>query len=107
MWPNALHYPMYAPEKYLNASAICRSAGDGRDDQRRGRRRRRDSRGSGAAGPDGEYADLLSDNDNGLRETRNWLDGTEDPYYGGTAGIFTGHKYSLFEGGIRVPAIVA
>lgn len=46
--------------------------------------------------------------DNGpSRESRNWLDGTEDPYYGGTAGIFTGHKFSLFEGGIRIPAIVS
>ena len=46
--------------------------------------------------------------DNGpSRETRNWLDGTEDLYYGGTSGVFTGHKYSLFEGGIRIPAIVS
>ena len=36
-----------------------------------------------------------------------WLDGTEDPYYGGTTGIFSGHKFSLFEGGIRVPALLS
>jgi arylsulfatase A-like enzyme len=46
--------------------------------------------------------------DNGpSRETRNWLDGTQDPYYGGTAGKLKGHKFSLYEGGIRVPGIVA
>ena len=38
--------------------------------------------------------------DNGpSRETRNWLDGTTDPYYGGSAGSLKGHKYSLYEGG--------
>ena len=46
--------------------------------------------------------------DNGpSRESRNWLDGTQDYYYGGTAGIFSGHKFSLFEGGIRIPAILS
>jgi arylsulfatase A-like enzyme len=45
--------------------------------------------------------------DNGpSRESRNWLDGRSDPYYGGTAGAFKGHKFSLFEGGVREPAIV-
>ena len=46
--------------------------------------------------------------DNGpSRESRNWMDGSRDPYYGGSAGIFKGHKYSLFEGGIRVPGIIS
>ena len=46
--------------------------------------------------------------DNGpSRESRNWLDGTEDPYYGGTTGKFSGHKFSLFEGGIRIPALLS
>ena len=45
--------------------------------------------------------------DNGpSRETRNWLDGRTDPYYGGTAGQLKGHKFSLYEGGIRVPGIL-
>ena len=45
--------------------------------------------------------------DNGpSRETRNWLDGTQDPYYGGTAGKLKGHKFSLYEGGIRSPGIM-
>ena len=46
--------------------------------------------------------------DNGpSRETRNWLDGTADPYYGGSAGRLKGHKFSLFEGGIRVPGLIS
>jgi arylsulfatase A-like enzyme len=45
--------------------------------------------------------------DNGpSREIHCWLDETVDPYEGGSAGRFRGHKMSLFEGGIRVPAIV-
>src|SRR5690606_18183719 len=40
-------------------------------------------------------------------EARNWLDGTEDPYYGGSSGQFRGHKFRLFEGGVRVPGIVS
>jgi arylsulfatase A-like enzyme len=44
--------------------------------------------------------------DNGpSRESRNWMDGTPDPYYGGTAGSLKGHKFSLYEGGIRSPGI--
>jgi arylsulfatase A-like enzyme len=46
--------------------------------------------------------------DNGpSTESRNWLDGTEDFYYGGSTGVFRGHKASLFEGGIRMPAILS
>ena len=45
--------------------------------------------------------------DNGpSRETRNWLDGTLDPYYGSSAGKLKGHKFSLYEGGIRVPGLM-
>jgi len=46
--------------------------------------------------------------DNGpSRETRNWLDGTIDPYYGGTTGKLKGHKFSLYEGGVRVPGLIS
>ncbi len=106
---NAPHYPMHAPEKYLERfpdlpwdrkimAAMISAVDDGV----------------------GEIADALKklglfDNtiiyfqsDNGpSRESRNWLDGTEDPYYGGTTGKFKGHKFSLFEGGIRIPAILS
>ena len=106
---NAPHYPMHAPQKYLDRfpdlpwdrqimAAMLSAVDDGV----------------------GEIADTLAElgltddtivyfqSDNGpSRESRNWLDGTEDPYYGGTAGGFSGHKFSLFEGGIRVPALLS
>ena len=105
---NAPHYPMHAPEKYLERfpdlpwdrkimAAMISAVDDGV----------------------GEITDTLKSlnlfddtiiyfqSDNGpSRESRNWLDGTEDPYYGGTTGKFSGHKFSLFEGGIRVPAVL-
>ena len=106
---NAPHYPMHAPEKYLERFpdlpwdrrimvAMLSAVDDGV----------------------GEITQALRENglfdntiiyyqsDNGpSRESRNWLDGTEDPYYGGTTGRFSGHKFSLFEGGIRIPAILS
>ena len=106
---NAPHYPMHAPEKYIKRfehlpwdrrimAAMISAVDDG----------------VGEIRAELERQGLLDDtiiyfqSDNGpSRESRNWLDGTEDPYYGGTSGIFTGHKFSLFEGGIRIPAIVS
>lgn len=104
---NAPHYPMHAPEKYIDRfrhlpwdkrimaamlSAVDDGVGEITDTLK-------------ALGLE-ENTILYYQSDNGpSRESRNWLDGTEDPYYGGTAGGFTGHKFSLFEGGIRVPAI--
>ena len=106
---NAPHYPMHAPEKYLSRfpdlpwdrqimAAMLSAVDDGV----------------------GEITDTLKklhlfddtiiyfQSDNGpSRESRNWLDGTEDPYYGGTTGAFSGHKFSLFEGGIRIPALLS
>ena len=49
---------------------------------------------------------IFFQSDNGpSRESRNWMDGRGDPYYGGQPGGLKGHKFSLFEGGIRVPGI--
>ncbi len=51
---------------------------------------------------------IFFQSDNGpSREVRNWLHGRPDLYYGGSAGKLKGHKFSLFEGGIRVPGIVS
>ena len=105
---NAPHYPMHAPQKYLDRfpnlpwdrrimAAMLSAVDDG----------------VGALTAELERQGLADDtivyfqSDNGpSRESRNWLDGTPDPYYGGTTGGFAGHKFSLFEGGIRVPAIL-
>ena len=104
---NAPHYPMHAPQKYLDRfshlpwdrrvmCAMISAVDDGVGEIRAELER------CGLT----ENTLIYFQSDNGpSRETRNWLDGTEGPYYGGTSGIFTGHKYSLFEGGIRVPAI--
>jgi len=106
---NAPHYPLHAPAEYLNRfrslppdrriMAAMLSAVD-------------DAVGRIVA--ELERQGLLREtciffqSDNGpSRETRNWLDGRRDPYYGGTAGGLKGHKFSLYEGGIRVPGILS
>ena len=105
---NAPHYPMHAPEKYLERfpdlpwdrrimAAMISAVDDGVGEISEKLREL------------GLFDDTIIyfQSDNGpSRESRNWLDGTEDPYYGGTTGKFAGHKFSLFEGGIRVPALM-
>jgi arylsulfatase A-like enzyme len=106
---NAPHWPMHAPRKYLDRfprlspdrrimaamlSAMDDAVGAILDELER----------------QGLYEDTLIffQSDNGpSREVRNWLDGRRDPYYGGSAGLLKGHKFSLFEGGIRVPALMS
>ncbi len=106
---NAPHYPMHAPEKYLQRfehlpwdkqvmAAMISAVDDGVGEIRR------ELKNQGIL----DNTIIYFQSDNGpSRESRNWLDGTEDDYYGGTAGMFTGHKFSLFEGGIRIPSIVS
>lgn len=106
---NAPHYPMHAPQKYLDRfphlpwdrrimAAMISAVDDGVGEIRAELERQ------GLT----ENTLIYYQSDNGpSRESRNWMDGREDPYYGGSSGIFTGHKYSLFEGGIRIPAIAA
>ena len=105
---NAPHYPMHAPKKYMDrfadlpwdrrVMAAMISAVD-------------DSVGEIMAELDrlgmaqNTFSFFMADN-GPSRESRNWLDGTLDPYYGGTAGQLKGHKFSLYEGGIRVPGIM-
>jgi arylsulfatase A-like enzyme len=105
---NAPHYPMHAPQRYKDRfpdlpwdrqimaamlSAVDDAVGAVVDELQR----------------QGAYEDTFFyyQSDNGpSRESRNWLDGRPDPYYGGTAGRLKGHKFSLFEGGIRSPGIM-
>jgi arylsulfatase A-like enzyme len=106
---NAPHYPMHAPQKYVDRypdlppdrrimAAMISAVDDG----------------VGAIvealKQAGKYEDtiIFFSSDNGpSTEARNYLDGTEDLYYGGSAGIFRGHKGSLFDGGLREPAIMS
>ncbi|WP_066188200.1 sulfatase-like hydrolase/transferase [Gracilibacillus phocaeensis] len=104
---NAPHYPMHAPAKYMERfshlpwdrqvmAAMISAVDDGVGEVINALKR------------SGQYQDtmIFFSSDNGpSTEVRNWLDGTPDKYYGGDAGIFKGHKGSLFEGGIREPAI--
>jgi arylsulfatase A-like enzyme len=41
------------------------------------------------------------------REARNRLDGRDEAWHGGACGGLAGHRDSLFEGGIRVPALIS
>jgi arylsulfatase A-like enzyme len=105
---NAPHYPMHAPRKYLDRypklppdrrimAAMISAVDDGVGQIVRALRK------TGRF----ENTAIFFSSDNGpSTESRNWLDGTEDFYYGGSAGVFRGHKGSLFEGGIREPAIL-
>lgn len=106
---NAPHYPMHAPKKYMDRfahlpwdrqvmaamlSAVDDGVGEIVDELKRC----------------GQYENtcIFFQSDNGpSRESRNWMDGRPDSYYGGLAGGLKGHKFSLFEGGIRVPGILS
>ena len=106
---NAPHYPMHAPAKYVERfpnlswdrqimaamlSAVDDSVGEILNELER----------QGIL--DNTFTYFQSDN-GPSREIRNWLDGTPDPYYGGSAGKLKGHKFSLYEGGIRSPGIMS
>ncbi len=106
---NAPHYPLLAPQKYKDRfpdlppdrqvmaamlSAVDDAVGSIMDELRR------------QAVIDDTCIFFQSDN-GPSRESCNWLDGRPDPYYGGSAGLLKGHKFSLFDGGIRVPALMS
>ena len=105
---NAPHYPMHAPAQYMERfaelpwdrqvmAAMLGAVDDGvgailAEVQRLGL---------------AENTCTVFTSDNGpSRESRNWLDGTLDAYYGGTTGRLKGHKFSLYDGGIREPGIL-
>lgn len=106
---NAPHYPMHAPEKYMKRfshlpwdrqvmAAMISAVDDGVGEIKNELIRQ------GIA----DNTIIYFQSDNGpSRESRNWLDGRTDLYYGGTSGIFKGHKFSLFDGGIRIPAVLS
>lgn len=105
----APHYPMHAPEKYKEPfrhlpwgkmimaamiAAMDEAIGSLIDELERQQIR--------------DNTLILFMSDNGpSREIRNWMDGTQTPYQASDAGPFKGHKFSLFEGGVRVPGIVS
>lgn len=105
---NAPHWPMHAPKEYIDRypglkadrrimAAMISAMDDGIGQLVE------------ALKQTGKFDNtfIFFSSDNGpSTEQRNWLDGTEDYYYGGSAGIFRGHKYSLYEGGVREPAII-
>jgi arylsulfatase A-like enzyme len=105
---NAPHYPMHAPERYRRRfahlpwdrqmmAAMMAAVDDGVGEICAELER------LGCA----DNTIVVFTSDNGpSRESRNWLNGCEDRYYGGNTGGLKGHKFSLFEGGIRVPGLV-
>lgn len=103
----APHYPLHAPARYVERFAHLPEG-------------RRMIAAMIAAVDDGvgEIVDALErtgarddtliffSSDNGpSAEARNWLGGEEIAFAGGSTGGLRGHKGSLYEGGIRVPAI--
>lgn len=106
---NAPHYPMHAPRKYVDRfphlppdrrimaamiSAVDDGVGAIMDEVER-------------QGRTAETCVFFMSDNGPSRETRNWLDGRRDPYYGGLPGSFKGHKFSLYEGGVRSPALMS
>lgn len=106
---NAPHYPMHAPAHYVDrfhgmapGRRIMAAMVSVLDD------------GVGAVEDElvrcgiEENTLVLFMSDNGPSpESRNWLDGETRPYDGGSTGGLCGQKFSLFEGGIRVPAMLS
>lgn len=106
---NAPHYPMHAPQEYVDRfpdlpedrrimAAMISAMDDGIGrivDEL-------DVRGLS------ENTIVFFSSDNGpSTESRNWLNGEEIDYAGGSTGGLRGNKGSLFDGGIRVPAVLA
>lgn len=105
---NAPHYPCHAPEEYRDrfkhlederqvTAAMIAAVDDGvgriMDTLER-------------TGQSEDTMVVFTSDHGPSRESWNDLSGSEEPFYGGSSGPFRGHKTSLLEGGIRVPAII-
>ncbi|GAA1485070.1 sulfatase family protein [Brachybacterium fresconis] len=106
---NAPHYPMHAPAEHM---ARVAHLPEGRRETAAMIAAMDDAIGEILAALDrsGTREDTLVmfSSDNGpSRESRNWLDGEEISYTGGSSGGLRGSKGSVFEGGIRVPGILS
>ncbi|HEX7350046.1 sulfatase-like hydrolase/transferase [Brachybacterium sp.] len=106
---NAPHYPMHAPAEHMDRVA---DLPDGRRETAAMIAALDDAVGEvlRALDESGTRDDtlVLMSSDNGpSRESRNWLDGEEISYDGGSAGGLRGSKGSVFDGGIRVPGILS
>jgi arylsulfatase A-like enzyme len=107
---NAPHYPMHAPTEHFDRF-------DHLDDAERRRQAAMIAGiddGVGAirdalerAGIADETIIVVTSDHGPSHEVRNHLDGATEPYTGGSTGGHRGHKFSLFEGGTRVPAILS
>ena len=106
---NAPHYPMHAPSEYVDrfrhlpadrritaamVSALDDGVGAVLDELAR----------RGVL--DNTIVFFMSDN-GPSPESRNWLDGQRVPWKGGSTAGLRGQKFTLFEGGIRVPAMLS
>jgi len=105
---NAPHYPLHGPPELFEPYAEL-------DEPRRLIAGMVSSLDAAVGRVVGRLDDLgLSDNtvvffssDHGpSREPRNWPDGRDEPFPGGSTGGLRGHKFELFEGGVRLPAII-
>ena len=105
---NAPHYPMHFPRKYVDRfrylptkrrvmAAMVSALDDGVGEILRELERCNRT----------ENTLIFFMSDNGPSpESRNWLDGQMIPYDGWSTAGLKGHKYMLFEGGTRVPAVM-
>jgi arylsulfatase A-like enzyme len=105
---NAPHYPMHAPEEYFERFAHL-------DDERQTQAAMVAAMDDGVgeimnaleeAGIADETVVVFTSDHGPSREVRNHFDGSQTPYEGGSTGGHRGHKFSLFEGGTRVPGVV-